>query len=102
MNHHAQRRAGLFTPELWAKVFKLVVIPPDIRLNWMQQKENQKAVHRVKLVCKQFRDVHSSYSGLETDFPLVFPLLATQLASLAPTEQEHIPAVPDCVWEPAG
>ncbi|KAL3155098.1 hypothetical protein ABBQ38_011160 [Trebouxia sp. C0009 RCD-2024] len=69
----AQHNALPLTPELWAKVFShLEERPQTVTIHDTKQletqadlghRQNQKEVHRIKLVCKQFRKVHASHPG---------------------------------------
>ena len=60
-----QQRTPALTPELWTKIFAHLEELPDF-LDWddEEQEPNQAKVHQLKLVCKQFRDVDASHSGL--------------------------------------
>ena len=62
------------TPELWAKVFSYLEDTPqtvtihettDLETNTdLGHRQNQKEVHQIKLVCKEFREVHASHPGV--------------------------------------
>ena len=64
MDHLQQSKSLNLTPELWAKVFAYLEDRPGpirpITTQWRQQSE----VHRLKLVCKQFREIYSSHPGI--------------------------------------
>ncbi|KAL3152695.1 hypothetical protein ABBQ38_012288 [Trebouxia sp. C0009 RCD-2024] len=52
------------TPELWANVFAFLEDRPGSIQPATTQSRQQKEVHRPKLVCKQFREIYESHSGL--------------------------------------
>lgn len=67
-----QRQEFSLTPELWAQVFALVEERSDTIEDmggWTQTthrlaRQEQAQVHQLKLVCKQFRDIYATHSGL--------------------------------------
>lgn len=67
-----QRHDFSLTPELWAKVFALVEKRPETIENIADltftthrlARQEQAQVHQLKLVCKQFRDIYATHSGL--------------------------------------
>ena len=67
MGSSDQRNVPSLTPELWAKVFSHVEERPEsismISLD-CEQRQNQMEVHKLKLVCKQFREVYTSHPRL--------------------------------------
>lgn len=76
-------QASSLTPELWAEVFahlafdteKVTLQEDDGNLD-LELKQEQLQLHQLKLVCKQFRDIFATHSGLVQrvyvcpDFPL--------------------------------
>ena len=61
-----RQNAPALPPELWAKVFSHLEELPETIEPWddPDQKQNQAEVHQLKLVCRQFRDILASHSGL--------------------------------------
>ena len=60
-----QRNAPSLPPELWARVFAHLEQRPDrIDAYFASFHSDQAKVHRLKLVCKQFRSIYGSHSDL--------------------------------------
>ena len=59
-----QAYAPALTPELWAKVFPHLEEVPESIGPGDDTVQNQPEVHQLKLVCKQFRDIHASHSDV--------------------------------------
>lgn len=65
MDDIGQQIVPSLTPELWSNVFAHVEeLPENFGNHQQDQRRNQAEVHQLKLVCKQFRDIYASHSGL--------------------------------------
>ena len=64
MSFVEQTFAPALTPELWAKVFAYVEEVAETIGPLDDIVENQTAVQQLKLVCKQYRDIHASHSNV--------------------------------------
>lgn len=84
VSRRAQQNAITLTPELWAEVFahleersSTLTLYDDVK-----QKQSQKEVHQIKLVCKQFRLIHASHPGLVQKVHLYSDFCVRSLPSL--------------------
>lgn len=84
MTRTRRRNGPSLTPELWAKVFAHLQEPPKYEGSWDDQiqKQHQAAVHQLKLVCKQFRNVYASHTGLVQRLHLCRDFSVTSLPTL--------------------
>ena len=93
MSDAEQPDAPALTPELWAKVFALVEEVPTIARIAPDHRRNQAEVHQLKLVCKQFKDLHASHPELVQRVYLGDEISARRLPSLLTWLQQSKPSV---------
>lgn len=84
MSRRVQRNAITLTPELWAEVFPHLEERSSTATVYddLEQKQRQKEVHQLKLVCKQFRQIHASHPGLVHKVHLYSDFFVRSLPSL--------------------
>lgn len=84
MSRTKPRNGPSLTPELWAKVFAhLQELPKYASFGDDQvQKQHQAGIHQLKLVCKQFKNIYASHTGLVQRLYLCRDFSVTSLPSL--------------------
>lgn len=84
MGRTRQRSAPSLTPELWAKVFGHLEASPELATSWdeMLSTENQAETHQLKLVCRQFRKIFASHTGLVQRLYLSYDFSVSSLPGL--------------------